>query len=148
MDALIQNHALTALFLLSFLASTLVPLGSEWLLVALLVKGFPAQALVLTATLGNTLGACTTYAVGVWGSTLLIDRVLRLDRSRVEQAMRLYGRYGVWSLLLSWLPVIGDPLCLAAGLMRLAFPRFAGLVLLGKFARYAILAVITAQTLV
>lgn len=147
METFVLNHALVALFLLSFLASTLVPLGSEWLLVALVVKGLPVQTLVLTATLGNSLGACTTYAVGLWGSTLVIDKVLRLDRKQVDRAMELYGRYGAWSLLLSWLPVIGDPLCLAAGLLKLHFPRFAGLVLLGKLGRYAALAAITSGTL-
>jgi len=141
------NHAFSALFLLSFLASTLVPLGSEWLLVALILKGLPIETLVLIATLGNSLGACTTYAVGLWGSTVVINKVLRLDQQQVDQAMGLYGRYGAWSLLLSWVPIIGDPLCLAAGLLKLTFPRFAVLVVLGKLGRYAALAAITSRTL-
>jgi membrane protein YqaA with SNARE-associated domain len=144
-ETFVLNHALVALFLLSFLASTVVPLGSEWLLVALIVKGLPIPTLVLIATLGNSLGACTTYAVGLWGSRLLIDKVLRLDRKKVDQAMGLYDRYGAWSLLFSWLPIIGDPLCLAAGLLKLHFPRFAGLVVVGKMGRYAALAAITSS---
>lgn len=146
-EELLLHHGLPALFLVSFLASTVIPLGSEWLLAALIVKGLPVGSLVLVATLGNFLGACTTYALGLWGSALLIDKVLRLDRHKVEHATTLYRKYGCWSLLFSWLPIIGDPLCLAAGLLGLAFPRFAGLVLLGKLCRYAALAVITAKTL-
>ena len=143
MEKFIIEHGLPALFLLSFAASTLIPLGSEWLLIALIIKGLPVGPLVITATLGNTLGACTTYAVGIWGSTLLIDKVLRLDRTKVEKAITLYGKYGAWSLLFSWLPLIGDPLCLAAGILRLKFPRFAVLILVGKAARYAVVAGLT-----
>ncbi len=143
MDELLIKHGLPALFLVSFLASTVIPLGSEWLLVALIVKGLPVGALVVIATLGNFLGACTTYAVGIWGSALFIDKVLRLDRRKVEQATTLYRKFGCWSLLFSWLPIIGDPLCLAAGLLRLNPPLFAGLVALGKLGRYAAVAVIT-----
>lgn len=143
----IIEHGLPALFLLSFAASTLVPLGSEWLLIALIIKGLPVGPLVITATLGNSLGACTTYAIGIWGSSLLIDKLLGLDRKKVDKAIALYAKYGAWSLLFSWLPVIGDPLCLAAGLLKLQFPRFAGLILLGKAARYAVVAGLTMASL-
>lgn len=147
MENFIIEHGLPALFLLSFTASTLVPLGSEWLLIALIIKGLPVGPLLITATLGNTLGACTTYAVGIWGSSLLIDKVLRLDRAKVEKAIAVYGKYGAWSLLFSWLPVIGDPLCLAAGILNLSFPRFAVLILVGKAARYAAVAGLTIASL-
>lgn len=143
MEDLLIKHGLPALFVLSFLASSLLPLGSEWLLVALIVKGLPVESLLITATLGNSLGACTTYAVGIWGSALLIDRFLCLDRQRVDQAMTLYRKYGSWSLLFSWLPIIGDPLCLAAGLLKFRFPLFAALIVLGKLGRYVAVAVIT-----
>lgn len=129
-----------ALFLLSFAASTLLPLGSEWLLIALIVKGLPIVSLVIVATFGNFLGACTTYAIGIAGGPLLIDKFLRIEPKKISQAMALYSRYGSWSLLFSWLPIIGDPLCLAAGLLRLNFSHFAALVLLGKAARYTVVA--------
>jgi len=147
LEDLLIKHGLPALFVLSFLASSLIPLGSEWLLVALIVKGLPVESLVITATLGNSLGACTTYAVGLWGSALLIDRGLHLDRQRVIQAMTLYRKYGSWSLLFSWLPIIGDPLCLAAGLLKFRFPLFAALIVLGKLGRYVAVAVITRASL-
>lgn len=143
MENFLLQHGLPALFLLSFLAATVIPLGSEWLLIALLLQGQPASSLVLAATVGNSLGAATTYALGFWGSDLLIHRLLRLDQDQIARAMGVYDRYGLWSLLFSWLPVIGDPLCLAAGLMRLTLPRFLLLVITGKLGRYALVAFLT-----
>ena len=136
-----------SLFLLSFLASTLVPIGSEWLLVLMLAKGYPAMAAVLTATAGNCLGAATTYLIGVYGGSWLIERLLRITPEQQERAHRYYLRYGVYSLFFSWLPIIGDPLCLAGGMMRIDFRLFALLVSTGKLVRYAVTAWITVQTL-
>lgn len=140
MEQFLVEHGVLALFLLSFAASTLIPLGSEWLLVALIVKGLPAMPLVLIATAGNSLGACTTYAIGIGGGTLLVKTFLRIEQQKIDRAMAFYSKYGSWSLLFSWLPVIGDPLCLAAGLLKLNFSRFAGLMLLGKTTRYTAVA--------
>ena len=95
---------------------------------------------VSVATVGNSLGALTTYAIGVWGGPWLIERVLRVDPSRREQAEQFYARYGVWSLLLSWVPVIGDPLCLVGGLMRVPLFHYSILVTIGKYVRYQTIA--------
>ena len=143
MHDVLASHGLPALFLLSFLASTLVPLGSEWLLVVLLLKGTAPAAAVTTATVGNWLGAVTTWAIGVWGGPYLIRRILRISPPDEERAERFYARYGSWSLLLSWLPVIGDPLCLVGGLLRVDFLRFSLLVFTGKLARYVVVAWVT-----
>lgn len=140
MAELLIAHGYPALFLLAFLASTLLPLGSEWLLVVLVLKGFDPVALVLTATLGNTLGALTTYAIGLWGGPFLIKRVLRIDIAARVRAERFYARYGRWSLLASWLPVVGDPLCLVGGILRVGVFPFVLLVAAGKLARYAVVA--------
>jgi membrane protein YqaA with SNARE-associated domain len=146
MHDVLASHGLPALFLLSFLASTLVPLGSEWLLVVLLLKGTAPAAAVTTATVGNWLGAVTTWAIGVWGGPYLIRRILRISPPDEERAERFYARYGSWSLLLSWLPVIGDPLCLVGGLLRVDFLRFSLLVFTGKLARYVVVAWVTLRT--
>ena len=77
-----------ALFLLSFLAATLIPLGSEWLLVLLIVGGFAPLPVVMVATAGNFLGACTSYAIGIYGSAFLTAKFLRMEvsnRARAEQ---------------------------------------------------------------
>lgn len=147
MEAFLITYGAVALFFLSFLAATIFPLGSEWLLVALIAKGLPVTMLVTIATAGNVLGAITTYAIGIWGSSFLINKVLRLDPPNLHRAITAYKRYGSWSLLFSWLPIIGDALCLAAGLLKLNFLRFAGLVTLGKLGRYTALAAITVNAI-
>ena len=136
MEAFILNLGYPGLFILSFLAATVLPLGSEWLLALLLLEGFDPVVCVSIATVGNSLGALTTYAIGVWGGPWLIEKVLRIDPGRRQRSEQLYARYGSWSLLLSWVPVIGDPLCLVGGLMRVQLPRYIVLVTIGKYIRY------------
>lgn len=143
MEAFLASHGYLALFLLSFLASTLIPLGSEWLLVTMLLQRHDPVGSVAVATLGNYLGACTSYWIGLYGGPLLIRRVLRIGAPERERAERFYDRYGSWSLLCSWLPVIGDPLCLVAGLLNVGFRRFTLLVATGKLTRYATVAWLT-----
>jgi membrane protein YqaA with SNARE-associated domain len=143
MHDFLANHGYLALFFLSFLASTLIPLGSEWLLVALLLKNHDPVIAVAIASVGNYFGACTTYAIGIYGSPLLVRKVLRIDEAAEQRADRFYARYGSWSLLFSWLPVIGDPLCLVGGLLKISFARFSLLVFAGKLARYATVAWLT-----
>ena len=143
MHDFLANHGYLALFLLSFLASTLIPLGSEWLLVALLLKGHDPVLSVAVASFGNYFGACTTYAIGIYGGPFLIRKVLRIDETTEQRTERLYARYGSWSLLISWLPAIGDPLCLVGGLLRVSFTRFSLLVFTGKLARYITVAWLT-----
>lgn len=135
---------LPALFLLAFLAATVLPLGSEWLLAALVAGGSAPLTAVLIATVGNTLGAVTTAWLGR-GSGTWLRRRLPLAPERQQRAERLYARFGSWSLLASWLPIVGDPLCLVAGLLRVPWPRFLLLVAAGKLARYAAVAWLTLQ---
>ena len=142
---LFNSPSLPILFILSFLAATVLPIGSEWLLIVMVLQGFALQDVVLTATVGNFLGACTTCLIGVWGSDFLIQTVLRINETQLERAKKFYGKYGSWSLLLSWLPLVGDPLCLIAGVFRISFIRFSILVFVGKFSRYATLAFLTLQ---
>ncbi|MBU0482759.1 MAG: DedA family protein [Proteobacteria bacterium] len=139
------NHGFSALFLLSFLAATVIPLGSEWLLVALIIKGYDPVAGIGVATIGNTLGAMTTYWIGLYGGDYLIGKVLRVDDASRHRAEGIYRRYGVWSLLLSWLPVVGDPLCLVGGAFKVRFEIFSGLVFIGKLARYAAVGIVSAR---
>jgi len=131
------------LFALSFLASTLVPLGSEWLLVLMLANGYEPLATVATATAGNYLGAVTTWLIGMYGGRWLIEKVLRISPEQEERARGHYRRNGAFTLLFFWLPVIGDPLCMAGGMMRINFGLFSALVASGKLLRYAVTAWIT-----
>jgi membrane protein YqaA with SNARE-associated domain len=145
LPSLLATPSLPLLFLLSFLAATLLPIGSEWLLIVMVLQEFSTTDLVVTATLGNFLGACTTYLIGIWGANWIIRTILRIDDDQLIRARTMYEKYGIWSLLVSWLPVIGDPLCLVAGIFRIGFIRFSVLVFVGKFSRYAILALLAGQ---
>ena len=143
MSEFLVNYGLWSLFFISFCASTLLPLGSEWLLIALLLQGSNPLATVAVATLGNSLGAGTNYLIGFYGGNWLIEKVLRIDEPRQQQAIRWFNRYGSWSLLLAWLPVIGDPLCLVAGILKTPLLRFSLLVTTGKGLRYTFLTILT-----
>lgn len=145
MQETIASYGYPALFFLSFLAATLVPLGSEWLLVAMLLHRHDPAMVILVATLGNYLGACTSYAAGQYGGDFLIRKLLRIGDGEREKAERFFAKYGSWSLLLSWLPVIGDPLCLVGGLMKIGFFRFSLLVATGKLGRYTVVAWLTLE---
>ena len=131
------------LFFMSFLASTLLPLGSEWLLVMMLTGGYDPLSTVATATVGNYLGAVVTYLIGIAGGNWLIERVLRVSPEQQERAHSYYRRYGAFSLLFSWLPIVGDPLCLVGGMLRVNFGLFSLLVAAGKLIRYIVTAWIT-----
>ncbi len=144
MAELLTSNGYLYLFLLSFVAATVIPLGSEWLLVALLLKPLDPVTLLFSATIGNFLGACTTYLIAIYCTPLIAEKVLRISEASFARASSLYKSYGSWSLLLSWLPIIGDPLCFIGGAFKVPFIRFAVLVFTGKFARYAF---ITAATL-
>jgi membrane protein YqaA with SNARE-associated domain len=129
------------LFFSALIASTLFPMGSEVVLIALLDQGHDVFFLWLIATCGNTLGSCINYAIGYWASGYIINKYQ--DTRSWQQGQRLYNRYGVWSLLLAWLPIIGDPITLIAGLAQTNFKLFVLLVTLGKGARYAVLIALT-----
>ena len=143
MESSLASHGYSGLFVLSFLASTLLPIGSEWLLVLMLLKGNDPFSTVSVATVGNYLGSCTTWAIGIWGGPLLVRGILRIDPATEEAAVRFYRRYGVWSLLLSWMPIIGDPICLVGGILKVDFTRFSLLVFTGKLVRYAVVSWLT-----
>ena len=145
MEEILINHGCLALFVLSFLASTVIPLGSEWLLAALIVKGFDPAAAIVVATIGNTLAACTTYLIGLYGGDFLIKKALKIDNNSRRRAEGIYSRYGSWSLLFSWLPVIGDPLCLIGGALKVRFSFFTILVFTGKLARYIVVGIVSAK---
>jgi membrane protein YqaA with SNARE-associated domain len=142
MMAFLSHYGYVSLFLLSFLASTIIPIGSEWLLVTMVIKGQNPILSVASATTGNTLGACTTYAIGIYGSEWVSRKLLRFDELSRKRAEMFYAKFGVWSLLFSWLPIVGDPLCLAGGLLRIHFGVFLLLVFVGKLIRYGLLAVL------
>lgn len=127
------------LFGSALLSSTLFPGGSEALLLYRLHQGADPLVSVLTATAGNVLGSLITYGMGRFGREAIRTRSENTDR-HIARAESWFKRFGRPSLLLAWLPVVGDPLCLVAGVLRVSVPVFLLLVTVGKLARYAALA--------
>ncbi len=132
------------LFLSAFGAATLLPLQSEAVLVALLLSGdYSPWWLVFIASCGNVLGSLVNWLLGRAVERFSDRRWFPVSAQQLQRAQTQYQRYGHWSLLLSWMPVIGDPLTLIAGVMREPLWRFMLIVTLAKTSRYAILAAIT-----
>lgn len=129
-----------SLFISALISSTLFPGGSEGVLIYKIREGGDAVALVLVATIGNVLGSLITYGMGRAGNEAIHRKWLRMDEKRLTQAESWFNRYGKPSLLFAWLPVIGDPLCLVAGLFRCGLLVFVLLVTAGKLARYSLIA--------
>lgn len=135
---------LLMLFISAFGAATLLPLQSEALLVALLLDRPQALWLLLTvASLGNVLGSLVNWWLGRYLLHLRDRRWFPLNPAQLLRAQQWYGRYGHWSLLLSWMPIIGDPLTLIAGTLREPLWRFLLLVTLAKAGRYLLLCALT-----
>ncbi|MBN2886630.1 MAG: DedA family protein, partial [Chromatiaceae bacterium] len=126
------------LFAVAFIAATLLPFYSEVALAALLAAGHDPWALWAWATAGNTLGAVVNWALGRWLIGTRARRWLPLKPNQLALAQGWYRRWGLWSLLLAWMPVGGDALTLLAGLMRAPFWAFLLLTAIGKGARYAL----------
>lgn len=132
--------SLAGLFLAAFAAATLVPAQSEALLAALvLAGGQPVWLLLTVATTGNVLGSLLNWALGRFLMQHAGHRWFPVTPQRLDRAAAWYGRWGWPSLFLSWLPVIGDPLTLAAGLLREPLWRFVLVVTLAKAGRYVLL---------
>ncbi|MBN9528261.1 MAG: DedA family protein [Alphaproteobacteria bacterium] len=129
------------LLLVSFLAATLLPLQSEAALVgAIALDTLPIALLVAVASLGNVLGSIVNWLLGRYVDRFRERRWFPVGPAMLERARRWYGRYGRWSLLASWLPVIGDPLTLVAGVMREPLGRFVLIVAMAKTLRYIFVA--------
>ena len=130
-----------ALFASAFLSATLLPGSSEAALVVLLAakQGDPV-ALVAVATFGNALGSCVNWLLGRFFAHYSDRRWFPVKARSYGRAIEWYRRYGVWSLLFAWLPVVGDPLTLVAGALRTDFRWFVLLVTIGKLARYLAIA--------
>ncbi|MGU3494360.1 YqaA family protein [Xanthobacteraceae bacterium A53D] len=132
------------LFFTALIAATILPMQSEAALAGLLLMDtYPWWTLVLVATLGNVLGSVINWLLGRGIERFRDHKWFPAKGRTLERAQGWYQRYGKWSLLLSWAPVVGDPLTVVAGVMREPFPMFLLLVTLAKLGRYLVLAAIT-----
>jgi membrane protein YqaA with SNARE-associated domain len=132
------------LFLSAFGAATLLPLQSEAVLAGLLMEGKSSVLLLLTASLGNIMGSCVNWWLGYKIEHHKNKKWFPVSENQLQRAQLTYAKYGYWSLLLSWLPVIGDPITLIAGLMRENFLRFLFIVSVAKTGRYLVIYLIFA----
>ena len=129
-----ESFSLWSLFLSAFLSSTLLPGSSEALLVTYLSQGFDPKSLLIVATLGNTLGGLSSWLLGYW---LIYQYPHSIPKKLSPESIERLRRWGWPVLLLSWVPIIGDPLCLAAGWLRLNFYWSLLAIALGKLIRYS-----------
>ncbi|UXZ94197.1 DedA family protein [Pseudomonas phytophila] len=132
------------LFLAAFGAATLLPMQSEAVLVGMLLSGhYTVATLLLVATLGNVLGSLLNWILGRSVERFRHKRWFPVSEAKLEKAQRFYLRYGRWSLLLSWVPIIGDPLTMVAGVMREPLWSFLLIVTFAKGMRYLLLTAAT-----
>lgn len=131
------------LFASAFLAATILPFSSEAVLATLsTLDGVDFVILWAVATAGNTLGAMVNWVLGRWCLHWQDRKWFPFKAEDLDKADRWFAKWGVWSLLISWVPVIGDPITFAAGFLRVNFWLFAVLVLIAKGGRYVAVLVI------
>ncbi len=129
--------SLCFLFISAFGAATLLPLQSEAVLVGLLLQNeHVLWVLIAVASLGNVLGSCLNWYLGFKIEKYKNKKWFPVSEKKLVQAQGMYQKYGYWSLLLSWLPIIGDPITLIAGLLKENFARFLLVVSIAKIGRY------------
>ncbi len=133
------------LFIAAFLAATILPLSSEIVLSALLLSGLSPIALVAIATTGNVLGSLTNYALGYWASLEIIKKWLKISEEEFVQAEQRFVKYGLFSLCFAWVPIIGDPLTVLAGVLRIRLWLFVIFVAVGKLMRYIVISYLILQ---
>jgi membrane protein YqaA with SNARE-associated domain len=129
------------LFSTAFISATLFPLGSEALLIYDITQGHNIYLLLFFATFGNSLGSVVNYFLGLKGEEYLINKKLLNDKYIIK-AKIYFDKYGAWSILFSWLPIIGDPITFVAGILKYDFKKFLILVVVAKFSRYLFLVLV------
>ena len=129
-----------SLFVISFLAATILPFSSELTLAGLIAtSNYDNLLLLIVASLGNILGSVVNWILGFYSSKLSKKKWFPFKDKQIERSSKWFNKFGRWSLLFSWVPIIGDPLTLAAGLLRVKFIEFLILVTIGKVSRYLVI---------
>ena len=129
-----------SLFFISFLAATILPFSSEVTLATLIASSnYNNLLLLIFASLGNILGSVVNWVLGFYSRNLATKRWFPFKDKQIKKSSSWFNRFGKWSLLFAWFPIIGDPLTLAAGLLRVKFIEFLILVTIGKVSRYIVI---------
>ena len=125
------------LLLISFSAATILPLSSELTLASLLNTGnYSSFVLVGTASLGNILGSIFNWLLGFYLFKYINKKWFPFKENQINIASKRFNKFGSWSLLFAWVPIIGDPLTFVAGVLKINFLLFLALVTVGKISRY------------
>ena len=128
-----------SLFAISFLAATILPFSSELTLAGLIASSnYDNLVLLVVASFGNTLGSVVNWALGFYSRNLTTKKWFPFKETQIERSSKWFDKFGKLSLLFAWVPIIGDPLTLVAGLLRVRFLDFIILVAIGKVSRYLI----------
>ena len=131
-----------SLFAISFLAATILPFSSELTLAGLIAtSNYDNLLLLIVASFGNVLGSVVNWVVGFYSRNLTTKKWFPFKETQIERSSKWFRKFGKWSLLFAcfqWVPIIGDPLTLVTGLLRVRFLDFIILVAIGKVSRYLI----------
>lgn len=127
------------LFFISLISATLIPMGSEAVLIYNISQNYNIYLLLIFATLGNSLGSIVNYYIGLKGEEYLVDKKI-LKEKNIEKSKKYFDKYGGYSLLLSWVPIIGDPITFLAGVLKYDIKKFILLVFIAKGGRYIFVA--------
>jgi membrane protein YqaA with SNARE-associated domain len=131
------------LFLAALIAATILPMQSEAVLVGLLLSDYSHWLVIAVASIGNVVGSVINWLLGRGIERFRNRPWFPANEAGLARARKWYHRYGKWSLLLSWAPIVGDPLTVIAGVLREPFPVFLLLVATAKIGRYLLLAAVT-----
>ncbi len=131
------------IFIASFLAATVVPFSSEVILSGMLAAGYAAFPSLILATLGNWLGGLTSFYLGYLGKEVWIERYLRISKTKIEQFKEFILGKEAWIAFFCWLPLVGDVIAVALGLLHVSPLRVGIGMLIGKAVRYAVWAYFT-----
>ncbi len=135
-ESILFELGYAGLFLVSFLAATLIPLSSEGAVVLMALGKFNPVLILIVATAGNSLGALVNYFAGKWGARFLLFKYLKIDARTQARAEKTYGKWGAPILFFAWVPIVGDPLTVVAGVLKVNPASFLFWVVLGKAFRY------------
>ncbi|MBL3520228.1 DedA family protein [Arcobacter lanthieri] len=129
------------LFFSAFLSATLLPLGSEALLIYNILERYNLFLLLFFATLGNSLGSVLNYYLGLKGEEYLVNKKF-VNEKHINFSKKYFDKYGAICILFAWLPIIGDPITFVAGVLKYNFKLFLVLVIISKLGRYLFIALI------
>ena len=129
-----------SLFTVCFLVATIIPFGSEMYFAALLAMGnYNSLLLLIAAAIGNILGSVFNWICGYYAAYFIQKKWFPINQNQIDKATKFFSKYGKWSLLLAWVPFIGDPLTFVAGTLRYSIIPFVVLVSIGKVGRYIVI---------